>query len=258
MVGVVALVVVAAGSALAFGVARSDRRSEPTGSPATPTTPARAHGSHPSADLRSDGHRDGRAHVGELEELADQLRRTRALVARYPTIAAAEAAGYRRSGAFAPGLGTHYVNEATVSLNDDGVMDRHDLAAPQLIFDGLGPDARLAGFMYLARTGTEPEGFAGHLDHWHAHTNLCVVDRGGVLHAPIGADAAATESECAALGGVFFPKTAYMLHVWSVPGFESPLGVFSMTNPAITCPDGSDAMVDPATLGFAPTACQNP
>ncbi len=241
VVACVALVVVAAGSALAFGVARSD----------PPGASGDGHGAH----------RQPTAHAGHgvaNRELAAQLRATRALIARYPTVAAAEAAGYRRSGAFAPGLGAHYVNEATVSLNDDGVMDRRDLAAPELIFDGLGPDARLAGFMYLARTAAEPEGFAGHDDHWHAHTNLCVVERDGVLHAPIGADAAATESECSALGGVFYPKTAYMVHVWSVPGFESPLGVFSETNPAITCPDGSVAMADPTTLGFAPTACQNP
>jgi hypothetical protein len=243
-VALVALVVVAAGSALAFGVARSDP-------PAAPVDGHRAHRAAP-APVEHD------APSGTHRELAAQLRQTQALVARYPTVAAAEAAGYRRSGAFAPGLGAHYVNEATVSLNDDGVMDRHDLAAPELIFDGLGPDARLAGFMYLARTETEPEGFAGHDDHWHAHTNLCVVERDGVLHAPIGADAGATESECSTLGGVFYPRTAYMLHVWTVPGFESPLGVFSETNPALTCPDGSAAMVDPATLGFAPTACQNP
>ena len=236
-----ALLVVGVGSALAFGIVHSD-------------TPAARSGGH-------DGHggRSANAGNGHADSvLVAQLRQTQALVARYPTISAAEAAGYRRSGAFAPGLGAHYVNERTVSLNDDGVMDRHDLAAPELIYDGVGPDAVLAGFMYLARTDGEPEGFAGHDDHWHAHTNLCVVDRGGVLNAPIGADAAATESECSSLGGVFYPRTAYMLHVWSVPGFESPLGMFSETNPTITCPDGSAAMIDPATLGFAATACQNP
>ena len=33
--------------------------------------------------------------------------------------------------------------------------------------------------------------------------------------------------------------TTYMVHVWSVPGYESPKGVFSEVNPRITCPDGS-------------------
>ena len=40
--------------------------------------------------------------------LAHQLARTAELVGLYPTVADAEAAGYRRQGPFAPGLGTHY------------------------------------------------------------------------------------------------------------------------------------------------------
>jgi hypothetical protein len=29
------------------------------------------------------------------------------------------------------------------------------------------------------------------------------------------------------------------VHVWTVPGYESPRGTFSEVNPKITCPDGS-------------------
>lgn len=44
------------------------------------------------------------------EQLDAQLAGTQTLVDRYPTIADAEAAGYRRAGPFSPGLGTHYIN----------------------------------------------------------------------------------------------------------------------------------------------------
>ena len=30
-----------------------------------------------------------------------------------------------------------------------------------------------------------------------------------------------------------------MVHVWTVPGYESPQGVFSELNPKMTCPDGT-------------------
>jgi hypothetical protein len=61
-----------------------------------------------------------------------------------------------------------------------------------------------------------------------------------------------TKTQCDALGGVFTAKTVWMVHAWVVPGWESPLGVFSHNNPDIHCdgpqkPDGSDN-VD--SLGF--------
>ena len=33
--------------------------------------------------------------------------------------------------------------------------------------------------------------------------------------------------------------TQYLLHVWTVPGYSDPLGVFAHTNPALTCGDGT-------------------
>ena len=63
-------------------------------------------------------------------------------------------------------------------------------ALPMLIFDGLDPDAPLAGFMYIAYgTGAEPEGFAGPNDHWHYHERVCIVYQpDGTIDTPFGAD----------------------------------------------------------------------
>jgi hypothetical protein len=82
----------------------------------------------------------------ETVQLSRQLAATAELVERYPTIADAEAAGWHRAGPFSPGLGTHYMGP-NYALNSDGDMDPEDLQVPMLVFDGLGPDAPLAGFM---------------------------------------------------------------------------------------------------------------
>jgi hypothetical protein len=191
------------------------------------------------------------------QALAKQLAGTATLVQQFGTIAAAEKAGYRRAGPFAAGLGTHYVNYGKVG-NADGVIDGNDIEGPLLIFDGIEPDAPLAGFMYLALGAKgEPEGFIGPNDHWHYHTNTCLVMKDGNIEAPLGADADVTEAQCARYGGDLIRNTGYMVHVWTVPGYESPRGVFSNINPKITCPDGTYNMMTIDELGFSPTLCKS-
>ncbi len=198
--------------------------------------------------------------AAERSTLATQLAATADLVARYPTLADAEAAGWRRSGPFSPGLGTHYQGPNFV-LNADGDMDPEDLAAPLLIFDGVTPDAPLAGFMYLAYgTQSEPTGFAGPNDHWHYHEKVCIVSRpGGGFDTPFGADLeGVTEDMCTQAGGMFIPFTGYMVHVWNVPGYESPNGMFTELNPKITCPDGTYHTIPVEDLGTRDSTCANP
>jgi hypothetical protein len=197
----------------------------------------------------------------ETVELAGQLAATAELVQLYPTIAAAEAAGWTRAGPFSPGLGTHYSAPA-FHLNPDGVMDtREDLLSPMLVFDGLGPDAPLAGFMYLAYgTEGEPAGFAGPNDHWHYHEKVCIVfGADGTIDTPFGADLpGVTEEMCSDVGGAFIAFTGYMVHVWNVPGYESPDGMFTELNPRITCPDGTYYRIPIDDLGSKDSVCRNP
>jgi len=188
-------------------------------------------------------------------QLNAQLARTAGLVVRYPTVAAAEAAGYHRAGPFTPGLGAHYMPPKPV-FNPEGVMDDASLDAPMLIFDGMTPDAPLAGFMYLAYRTTEPAGFVGPNDHWHYHTNVCITMTNGVLDTPLGADAENIDPAlCAQYGGSIIDNTGYMLHVWTVPGYESSNGIFSDVNPAITCPDGTYHHIELTELGNRTTTC---
>jgi hypothetical protein len=179
--------------------------------------------------------------------LSQQLNETSKLIAKYPTIAAAEAAGYRRAGPFSPGLGTHYIGLGNRNMDDDVIQGTDGPMYPALIYDGTTSDSPLAGFMFTSfkgPDGAEPGGFVGPNDHWHFHTRVCLVNRNGAVEAPFGADRTdVTLLDCLRVHGHMTAVTTYMVHVWTVPGYESSKGVFSEVNPKITCPDGSYYMV---------------
>jgi hypothetical protein len=171
-----------------------------------------------------------------------QMDVSRQVAAQYPTVAAAEAAGYRRAGPYSPGLGTHYIKYGGDELNADGVIDENDARHPlAIIYTGSAPDSEVAGFMYYSMSATEPEGFAGANDVWHYHENICLkFGPGGQIDAPFGADLDATEAQCSSVGGTLMPTTQWMVHVWSVPGYDNADGgVFAEVNPALDCPDGT-------------------
>lgn len=190
--------------------------------------------------------------------LAAQLVKTAELVERYPTVAAAEAQGVRRSGPFAPGQGSHFTMP-DYQVNGDGVMDPEDLLKPILIFDGAEPDSPLAGFMFYMAGDEEPEGFAGGNDHWHHHTNTCIVfNDDGTSETPFGADdTSVTEAMCDAEGGQLMLMTGWMVHVWTVPGYESDRGVFSEINTKLTCPDGTYHQIPWSEVGDRGTFCRS-
>jgi hypothetical protein len=48
-----------------------------------------------------------------------------------------------------------------------------------------------------------------------------------------------------------------MVHVWTVPGYESTRGVFSEVNPAITCPDGTYHRIGLERIGFLASTCRS-
>jgi hypothetical protein len=192
-------------------------------------------------------------------ELDGQLAVTRELAERYPTLADAKAAGYTEAGPFSPGLGLHLMPPADrFALGGDGRYDtRAELESPFLIYDGIEPDAPIAGFMYVAYgVQGEPEGFAGPNDHWHFHTNTCVTFQNGKIEAPLGADRSATQEQCDQFGGRLIENTGYMVHVWSVPGYENADGVFSELSRGIDCPDGTYYTIPLDDIGFVRTVCR--
>jgi len=195
------------------------------------------------------------------QQLDAQLAKMQPLMERYPTVKDAEAAGYRRQGPYSPGLGAHYGEAGRGSLNTGPTMTDEALKHPMLIYDGIEPDSKLAGFMYMIFSLDKehpPEGFAGPNDQWHFHTDVCITMRpDGGIDAPLGADSSATKELCDKYGGILIANTGYMVHVWPVPGYESPQGLFSNLNAELTCPDGTYYVVEQEEIGTRSNICKD-
>jgi hypothetical protein len=176
----------------------------------------------------------------ECAALADELARAKQVAAAYPTVADAEAAGYRKVTTYYPGIAAHYMNFE--HLRDGFVLEKPEM----LLYDGDGPTGGIVGLSYyiIQEGDDEPaEGFTGDNDHYHRHVGLCIRD--GV----VAAGSNTTDDECGSLGGAKSDGTAgWMSHVWITPGCESDWGVFSGANPSLTV-RGLD------TSGAVPTGC---
>lgn len=172
-------------------------------------------------------------------ELDRQLTLTQQVAAKYPTLKDAKAAGYRPAGGYSPGLGLHMTGRGSTNFN--GTMSDDNLLGPgTIIYAGTDPDSPIAGFMYLSISKIEPVGFVGTNDTWHYHTNVCVKFSSAGIEAPFGADREdVTKEMCDGVGGSWMPITTWMVHVWSVPGWENPNGVFAEEHPRLGCSDGT-------------------
>jgi hypothetical protein len=168
---------------------------------------------------------------------------SRDVAKKYPTLASAKAAGATHAGPYAPGLGIHYTLISGDSFNPDGVVDDTDMAHPlTLIYDSPLDDAHIAGFMYYSVAKDQPQGFPGTNDYWHFHTDVCSVTNSKGDVADVSAEGSMNEDQCTQLGGKMMKQTQWMVHVWSVPGYEvseQDGGVFAEVNPKLKCPDGT-------------------
>ncbi|HEU5302336.1 MAG TPA: hypothetical protein VFW06_08900 [Acidimicrobiia bacterium] len=165
--------------------------------------------------------------------LAEQQAQARAVALEFPTVATAEAAGYKQSTVYVPCIGAHYTN----SRYAGGFDPAHP---SELLFDGTAPDSKIVGLSYLVFSPSgAPEGFAGPNDYWHTHSangGLCIKD--GIV---VGSEAV-DEAECAARGGRKVGlKGVYMVHDWVVPGWECSWGVFAGECPELGGTAGKDA-----------------
>jgi hypothetical protein len=170
------------------------------------------------------GHRGPVPHVPMDEatraEFQEQVRQAEAAVARHPTVADAEAAGYRGITPYVPCIAAHYINSGLVA-------DGFNPSEPEiLLYTGTDPDSEIVGLSYLQLSDEEPEGFAGEIDPWHVHESLCL--GGGVVRG----DETTTDEECEARGGTNVELgNLWMNHMWPVVGWESRWGLFSSEHP---------------------------
>jgi hypothetical protein len=158
----------------------------------------------------------------DLLALQGQLDEAGQVIERYPTVADAEAAGYHQISPYVPGIATHYIN---------GDFDNSfDPARPEmLLYNGTDPTSPIVGLSYATVGPEPPEGFVGPNDVWHNHPALCML--GGLV---IGIDGT-PEDLCESVGGNINRGIGnlWMGHLWQVPGWESPWGLFSAENPSI-------------------------
>ena len=176
------------------------------------------------------------------DALGAELDEVRGVVDRFPTVADALAAGYDQGDVYYAGLGVHYQHW--------GLLGDFDPGRPvQLLYDGTDPGSTLVGLSYVVTLEGDvaPEGFTGDNDQWHRHDSWCLDQAHGSLN--LAADVL-TPEECAALGGTHMPNTsAWMLHVWVVPGCESDWGIFSSANPRLPYIPASARLVSGCTAG---------
>ncbi len=166
---------------------------------------------------------DLRMSAEELGSLVRQLDTVRDTLEKYRDVAVAIADGYEQFGGDVPNMGAHFINQQLV---EDGVFDP---AHPEIVLysqDAAG-NWELVGSAFILPhqdVGQDhPEAFAGPLDNWHIHYNLC--------RSPSGRFSSTTAQECDTLGGQWASSVGWMIHayVWE----DNPLGVFHMWNPNV-------------------------
>jgi hypothetical protein len=169
--------------------------------------------------------------------LTTEMATVREITAQYPTVADAEAAGFRRVGPFAAGSGAHYIRPDVMSRDGAGGLATFAVDKPIIyLFAGNDPSSPVVGLMYYL-FGDEPEGFAGPNDRWHQHTGLCLGYSADAIELPLPVDRDVTREQCDEVNGSFMDTTGWMIHVWSAPGWEAPEGVFAHDNSLLVCTD---------------------
>jgi hypothetical protein len=156
----------------------------------------------------------------EARQALAMLAQAKAATARFRSLAYAKAHGYQQVTQFIPTLGLHLANLKLLNKGFDPVHP------PILLYQPAPSGAmRLVGVAYSVPSSADPPaGFPGGDDVWHYHTNLCFLASGDVTISPSGA-------ACAARGGYFQARTAWLLHAWIWKA--NPNGVFTEENPLV-------------------------
>ncbi|MDQ1635716.1 MAG: hypothetical protein QOJ32_2525 [Frankiaceae bacterium] len=138
---------------------------------------------------------------------------TASVTAKYPTLEAAQKAGYIIVNETGPLIHVGM----TAWMRDGHLLDPNRVES--LVYAKFGGGSMLLGAMYVAEP-TAPQGplIGGALTSWHVHTNLCVNPSVGTALNPNG-------GQCPA--GSAISPTAQMLHVWTIPYTGGPFADIS-------------------------------
>jgi hypothetical protein len=189
----------------------------------------------------------------ELNELVGQLDTLNAFAEAHRDVDSACAEGFVSDQIQTPNMGSHFYQPQWIN-------DGFDPAHPEILLyaraDGQVPDGPVGQCVNGVWTGEpmelvgtsfiippsiigsdHPDAFAGPLDNWHIHYNLC---RGNLQ----GRDTFVPRSECEAMGGSFSAALGWMIHAWVDPAHDNQLGVFSMWNSTIAPIADADTILE--------------
>ena len=238
-----ATLLVAIGAVAVVGaVADDDGNPAPASANAQPATDRDADGTMDHNDGTMD-HNDGTGHERELDvmyadlpaDVKAQVDITKALVEKYPTAADATKAGWQKATISLNGIGAHYLKGGISGFLGDYEFDP---ANPNvLLFDGEGPDAKIAGASFIL-TVPNPQGYPGELDVWHYHYGVCFDTQRLLVIAEVdgheGSTISMTAEQCTAEGAQVFPiENLYMIHVWVAPDYIDDAPVFAHDHPKL-------------------------
>lgn len=182
------------------------------------------------------------------------LSAARRIMARYPTVDAAERAGFVK---FLPGIPLpieHYTNRAYAIEAWFGHFDPEHPTS--LIFERTSGTLRLVGVMYTASNGADSAALNARVPlsfgTWHRHVNFCKAPAGTPLSERMGPNARFgfkgsidTSDACATAGGTFKPVVfGWMVHVW--PNEKTRAEIWAVDRHASMQQSGGMTM-DPAT-----------
>lgn len=178
--------------------------------------------------MRDEPHMEMTLHAAEApgdRARADAiLAAARSVMLEYPTVEAAERAGFVK---FLPGVPLpieHYTNRAYALEAWLGHFD--PLHPTSLIFKREGTSLQIAGVMYTASNRVDRDGLDARVPlsfgTWHRHVDFCKAPAGTPPaqslppNARFGfAGSIQTRDACAAAGGTFLPVVfGWMVHVW--------------------------------------------
>jgi plastocyanin len=190
----------------------------------------------------------------ELSTLVDQLARvSRHLAGYHNNINRACAEGYVTRSPQIANMGIHltssqYLNDGIFDLEKPEMLLFAVEGADQLPKKDVGdcvdghwtgdPEQQIVGAAYVLATKDVPEGhpagFAGPFDNWHVHYHVCYSEM---------TTTSVSQRECEKHGGYYRPDSGWMLHVYAVPEFDNPLGVFGVWNPTIWPKTDAEALL---------------
>jgi hypothetical protein len=148
----------------------------------------------------------------------------RSVMAQYPTVQAAEQAGFKK---FLPGVQLpieHYTNRQYALEAWFGHFD--PMHPTSLIFKRSGDSLQLVGVMYTASNAVDEAGLDARVPlsfgTWHRHVDFCKAPPGTPASDRFGPNARFgfrgsihTREACDAAGGRFIPRVfGWMVHVW--------------------------------------------